>query len=46
MGEITFDLVEISYTNCYKKEKKRRKKRRVKWNTQDVSKIIIRMANR
>lgn len=26
MGEITFDLVEISYTNCYKEEKKEEKK--------------------
>ena len=49
MGEITFDLVEISCTNYYKKKKKKKekkKKRRVEWNTQNVSKIIIRMANR
>lgn len=48
MGEITFDLVEISCTNYYKKKKKKgeEKKRRVEWNTQNVSKIIIRMANR
>ena len=31
MGEITFDLVEISCTNYYKKKKKGEEKKKTRW---------------